>query len=132
MTIRVELGGAIRSPRSWRLSVGVLATLVLLTGWLASSAWAVDDRVITTTDGSKIECSESGQYCLCSGGKTSQACQKVLTNCAPGSEPDCEGHWCGCNVAPDSPILSGAAKIGGTTKAPAAAKKLVDRLQRKR
>ena len=131
MTIRAARSGTIRGARSWRRSVGVLATLVALTSWLASSARAVDDTVITTTDGSKIECSESGQYCLCSGGKTSQACQKTLTHCAPGSEPDCEGHWCGCNVTPGSPIFSGASKIGGTTKLPAAAKKLVGRLKPK-
>ncbi len=124
-----QLAKIVGSGRWWLRVARLLAAIVILSGLAVASAQAKDDTVKTMPDGSRVECSDSGQYCLCSKGPNSAACKQVKTSCAPGSEFNCEGAWCGCNVPASSSAMS-----GGTKRAPgvpAGAEKLVERFKRK-
>jgi hypothetical protein len=125
--MRTALAKIVGSGREWLRLARLLLVISILSGLVVSSALAVDDTVKPMPDGSKVECSESGQYCLCSGGQNSAACKEVKANCAPGSEFSCEGPWCGCNVPSNAKVSGGTKRAPGV---PAGAEKLVDRFKR--
>src|SRR6267378_4333709 len=84
-----QLAKIVGSGRWWLRVARLLAAIVILSGLAVASAQAKDDTVKTMPDGSRVECSDSGQYCLCSKGPNSAACKQVKTSCAPGSEFNC-------------------------------------------